>query len=203
MSTCHKALERAGVDPKQVAEIGIANQRETTVVWDKSTGKLIYNAIVWQDRCTAEYCSALRDAGQEPMITEQTGLLVAPYISATKLKWVLDTVEGARARATNDELLFGTIDCFLIWRITGETVHATDAIIAARTMLYDIRNGHWSADICDLLDIPMQMLPEENESAADFCTNKTDIFGGEIRICGVAGDQQAATLGKRAFSPGC
>lgn len=202
LQTCKSALQNAGLQPTQISAIGITNQRETTVVWEKATGKPISYAIVWQDRRTAAYCSTLRDADHEPMITEQTGLLADPYFSATKLKWILDHVEGARALAIKGDLLFGTIDSFLIWRFTGGAVHATDATNAARTMLYDIRNGAWSKDICDLLDIPMQMLPEVKDSAADFGRCKPDLFGGEIAICGVAGDQQAATVGQACFVPG-
>lgn len=202
IETCRAALKKAALRPEQVAAIGITNQRETTVVWDRVTGKPIYNAIVWQDRRTSAFCSMLRDAGHEPMITERTGLLADPYFSGTKLRWILDNVEGARARAENGELLFGTIDSFLIWRLTGGAIHATDATNAARTMLYDIGKGRWSSAICDLLDIPMQMLPEVKDCAADFGHCQADLLGGEIPICGVAGDQQAATVGQACFAPG-
>lgn len=200
--TCREAIERAGIPASEITAIGITNQRETTIVWDRNTGQPVHNAIVWQDRRTADYCRELRDAGHEPMFSDRTGLLVDPYFSATKLKWVLDNVEGVRARAENGELLFGTVDSFLIWKLTGGAVHATDATNAARTMLYDIRKGRWSRTICALFDIPMQMLPEVHDCAADFGVTRADLFGREIPICGVAGDQQAATVGQACFSPG-
>ena len=202
LATCNDALRNAGILAGQISAIGITNQRETTIVWDQTTGEPIYNAIVWQDRRTADQCCSLRDAGHGEMITERTGLLVDPYFSGTKLGWILDHVEGARARASNGELLFGTVDSFLIWKLTGGAVHATDATNAARTMLYDIRKGRWSKTICDLLDIPMQMLPEVKDSAADFGETNAAIFGVPIPICGVAGDQQAAAVGQACFEPG-
>nr|WP_325248130.1 glycerol kinase GlpK [Amylibacter sp.] len=200
--TCRAAIERAGISSADVAAIGITNQRETTVVWDKKTGAPVYNAIVWQDRRTADYCRDLRDAGHGEMISDRTGLLVDPYFSGTKLRWILENVDGARTRAENGELLFGTVDSYLIWKLTGGKVHATDATNAARTMLYDIRKGRWSSTICDLLGIPMAMLPEVKDCAADFGTTRADLFGREIPICGVAGDQQAATVGQACFKPG-
>ncbi|MFT4960678.1 MAG: glycerol kinase [Paracoccaceae bacterium] len=200
--TCREVIERAGIAATEIKAIGITNQRETTIVWDRVTGKPIHNAIVWQDRRTAEYCRTLRDAGHEPMFTDRTGLLVDPYFSGTKLKWILDHVEGARARAEAGELLFGTVDSFLIWKLTGGATHATDATNAARTLLYDIRKGRWSSTICKLLDIPMQMLPEVRDCAADYGQTRADLFGRQIPICGVAGDQQAATVGQACFEPG-
>ncbi|MCL4132986.1 UNVERIFIED_CONTAM: hypothetical protein GTU68_037154 [Idotea baltica] len=202
LSTCREVINRAGILPEQIASIGITNQRETVVVWDKKTGETLYNAIVWQDRRTADTCAELRDAGQEGMITERTGLLLDPYFSSTKLKWILDHVDGARARAQNGELLFGTVDAFLIWKLTDGKIHATDATNAARTMLYDIRKGQWSSTICKLLDIPMQMLPLVKDCAADFGNCRANVFGAEIPINGVAGDQQAATIGQACFEPG-
>jgi glycerol kinase len=202
VATCRTAIEQAGISPSQVAAIGITNQRETVIVWDRKTGAPIHNAIVWQDRRTADQCRALRDGGHEQMMTDRTGLLVDPYFSGTKLKWILDHVDGARERATNGDLLFGTVDSYLIWNLTGGAVHATDATNAARTMLYDIRKGGWSSTICELLDIPMQMLPEVKDCAADFGWARSDILGAEIPIFGVAGDQQAATLGQACFKPG-
>ena len=200
--TCRAAIERAGLAPEDITAIGITNQRETTVVWDKATGKPLHNAIVWQDRRTADTCAALREAGHEAMFTDRTGLLLDPYFSGTKLAWLLDNVEGARTRAEAGELLFGTVDSFLIWKLTGGKVHATDATNAARTLLYDIRKGRWSRTICDLLNIPMQMLPEVKDCAADFGVTRADLFGREIPITGVAGDQQAATVGQACFQPG-
>ncbi|MCP5085910.1 MAG: glycerol kinase GlpK [Rhodobacteraceae bacterium] len=199
---CRQAIERDHASSSDIAAIGITNQRETTIVWDKATGRAIYNAIVWQDRRTADYCRELKNAGHEPMVTEKTGLLLDPYFSATKLKWILDNIYGARARAAKGELLFGTVDSFLIWHLTGGKSHVTDATNAARTMLYDIRKGCWSSTICNLLDIPMQMLPEVKDSAAEFGVTRADLFGSEIPILGVAGDQQAATIGQACFEPG-
>ncbi len=201
-ATCRGVIERAGVGPSDIAAIGITNQRETTLVWDRTTGKAIHNAIVWQDRRTAEFCRTLKEAGHEEMVTERTGLLLDPYFSGTKLAWVLDQVEGARAKAKAGDLLFGTVDCYLIWKLTGGKAHATDATNAARTLLYDIRKGAWSEEICALLDVPMEMLPEVRDSAADYGSTRTDLFGREIPILGVAGDQQAATVGQACFKPG-
>lgn len=200
--TCRAVIEKAGLNIADVAAIGITNQRETTVVWDRHTGQAIHRAIVWQDRRTAEYCAQLRESGHEPMVTERTGLLLDPYFSGTKLRWILENVEGARGKATAGDLLFGTVDSFLIWKLTGGRVHATDATNAARTLLYDIRKGRWSATICDLLGIPMQMLPEVRDSADDYGHARADLFGREIPIRGVAGDQQAATVGQACFQPG-
>jgi glycerol kinase len=202
VSMCRAAIARANISAKQVSAIGITNQRETTIVWDKITGEPIHNAIVWQDRRTADYCQTLRDAGHGDMVTDRTGLLIDPYFSGTKLKWILDHVDGARERAKKGELLFGTVDCFLIWKLTGGKSHVTDATNAARTMLYDIRKGRWSQTICDLLDIPMEMLATVKDSADDFGKTQIDLFGVEVPICGVAGDQQAATVGQACFEPG-
>jgi glycerol kinase len=202
VGTCRAVIERAGIDAKHIISIGITNQRETTIVWNKETGQPVHNAIVWQDRRTADYCKSLRDAGHVDMFADRTGLLIDPYFSSTKLKWILDNVEGARAQAQRGELLFGTVDTFLIWKLTGGRVHATDATNAARTMLYDIRKGRWSQTICDLFDIPMGMLPEVKDSAADFGMTRPDLFGRAIPIMGVAGDQQAATIGQACFEPG-
>ncbi|MEL7258846.1 MAG: glycerol kinase GlpK [Pseudomonadota bacterium] len=201
-ATCRGVIERAGISATDIAAIGITNQRETTLVWDRTTGKAIHNAIVWQDRRTAEFCRSLKEAGHEEMVTERTGLLLDPYFSGTKLAWILDQVEGARAKAKAGDLLFGTVDCYLIWKLTGGKVHATDATNAARTLLYDIRQGTWSDEICALLDVPMQMLPDVRDSAADYGSTRADLFGREIPILGVAGDQQAATVGQACFKPG-
>jgi glycerol kinase len=202
LATSRAALDRAGIAASDVTAIGITNQRETVVVWDKATGVPIHNAIVWQDRRTADACRALRDAGHEAMINQRTGLLIDPYFSSTKLAWILNHVNGARDRAAKGELLFGTVDSFLIWNLTGGAAHVTDATNAARTMLYDIHKGRWSQTICDLLDIPMAMLPEVKDCAADFGVTQADLFGHPIPILGVAGDQQAATVGQACFSPG-
>ncbi|MFN3497843.1 glycerol kinase GlpK [Pannonibacter indicus] len=200
--SCRAAIERAGRTGRDIAAIGITNQRETTLVWDRSTGQPVYNAIVWQDRRTADLCRELKDEGHEAMVSARTGLLLDPYFSGTKLKWILDNVEGARARAEKGELLFGTVDSFLIWKLTAGAVHATDATNAARTLLFDIHKGEWSAEICELLDIPMGMLPEVKDCAANYGNARADLFGHEIPIMGVAGDQQAATVGQACFKPG-
>ena len=180
--------------------IGITNQRETTLIWDRETGVPIHRAIVWQDRRTADICASLRDQGLAGMVGSRTGLLLDPYFSGTKVKWMLDHVEGAREKARAGKLAFGTVDTWLIWKLTEGRVHATDATNAARTMLYDIGKGAWDADICAALDIPMGILPEVRDSAGDY--GVTRLFGGEIPISGVAGDQQAATVGQACFSPG-
>ena len=202
VATCRSAIEQAGLSAAQIAAIGITNQRETTLVWNRHTGQPIHNAIVWQDRRTADMCRALRDAGHEEMVKNRTGLLLDPYFSGTKLAWILNNVEGAREQANAGDLLFGTVDSFLIWKLTGGKVHATDATNAARTLLYDIRKGRWSSTICDMLDIPLALLPEVRDCAADFGASIPELFGGEIPILGVAGDQQAATVGQACFAPG-
>ena len=171
-------------------------------MWDRETGEPIHNAIVWQDRRTSEMCQALKAKGFEAEVTEKTGLLLDPYFSGTKLKWLLDNVEGARLRAKAGKLMFGTVDCYLIWKLTGGAVHATDATNAARTMLYNIREGKWDAEICARFDIPLDMLPEVRDCAADFGTTRADLFGKELPILGVAGDQQAATIGQACFGAG-
>ncbi|MDF3414785.1 glycerol kinase GlpK [Sulfitobacter sp. M57] len=202
VQTCRDAIAKAGLNAADITAIGITNQRETTVVWDAKTGDPVYNAIVWQDRRTADYCRSLRDAGHDTMITAKTGLLADPYFSGTKLKWVLDNVEGARERAQKGELLFGTVDSFLIWKLTNGAAHVTDATNAARTLLYDIHKGRWSQTICDLFNIPMQMLPEVKDCEADFGTTAPEHIGAALPILGVAGDQQAAAIGQACFKPG-
>jgi glycerol kinase len=199
VATVRAAIETAGAVAGQIAAIGITNQRETTIVWDRETGRPIHNAIVWQDRRTAEACGVLRQAGQERAIA-RTGLLLDPYFSATKIAWLLDHVEGARAAAQAGRLAFGTVDTFLLSRLTGGKLHATDATNAARTLLMDIRRGCWDAELCELFDIPAALLPEIRDCSGDFGT--TDLFGAPIRILGVAGDQQAATLGQGCVAPG-
>lgn len=196
------ALAKSGLKAPDIAAIGITNQRETTIVWDRVTGQAIHNAIVWQDRRTAALCDHLREQGHEDMIRARTGLLLDPYFSASKLAWLLEHVEGVRARAERGDLLFGTVDSYLIWHLTGGRVHATDATNAARTMLYDIRKGRWSTTLCALFNIPAVMLPEVRDCAADFGMTRSDLFGCEIPILGVAGDQQAATIGQACFAPG-
>ena len=199
-STCKAVLDKAGLGASDIAAIGITNQRETTVIWDAETGEPLHNAIVWQDRRTAQMCETLRGAGHGDQVTAVTGLLLDPYFSATKVKWILDQHEGSRARAAEGKLLFGTVDSYLIWHMTGGQAHVTDATNAARTMLYDIHKGAWSPEMCAMLDIPMQMLPEVRDCASDF--GVTELLGGQTPIFGVAGDQQAATIGQACFAPG-
>ena len=200
--TARAAIEKAGINATDIAAIGITNQRETTLIWDRATGQPIHKAIVWQDRRTADTCEALKAAGHEPMITARTGLLLDPYFSGTKVKWLLDHIPGARAKAVQGKLAFGTVYTWLIWNLTGGRVHATDATNAARTMLYNIATGSWDAEICALMDVPMSLLPEVRDCAADFGRTRADLFGREIPILGVAGDQQAATVGQACFHPG-
>ena len=202
IDTCKSALNQKSINPKKIAAIGITNQRETTLVWDKNTGEPVYNAIVWQDRRTAAHCEKLRKDGHEKRVTEITGLLLDPYFSSTKLAWILDNVDGARSKAEAGNLMFGTVDSYLIWHLTGRQSHVTDATNAARTMLYDIANGEWSTEMCDMLNIPIKMLPEVHDCAADFGMTSPEIFGVSIPIKGVAGDQHAATLGQACFEPG-
>ena len=200
LSTARAVLART--DIAKVAAIGITNQRETTLLWDRDTGIPIANAIVWQDRRTADICAALKGAGHEPMINVRTGLLCDPYFSGTKIKWLLDHTPGARAKADAGKLAFGTVDTYLIWHLTGGRVHATDATNAARTLIYNINTGTWDAEICALLGIPMSLLPEVKDSAAEFGVTDPSLFGRAIPIRGVAGDQQAATVGQACFQPG-
>ncbi|MDQ2067043.1 glycerol kinase GlpK [Xinfangfangia sp. CPCC 101601] len=201
-STARAALEKARLHGADIAAIGITNQRETTLLWDRATGQPLHRAIVWQDRRSAAICDTLREAGHEALITSRTGLLLDPYFSGTKLKWLLDEIPGARERAAKGELAFGTVDSWLIWNLTGGALHVTDATNAARTMLYNIATHEWDTEICALLDIPMQLLPELRDSADDFGRTRADLFGHEIPICGVAGDQQAASVGQACFEPG-
>ena len=202
LATSREAIAKAALRPADIACIGITNQRETTLIWDRATGKPIHNAIVWQDRRTAAACAALKERGLEPMISARTGLLLDPYFSATKVKYLLDTIPGARDLARAGRLAFGTVDSFLIWRLTAGKVHATDATNAARTMLFNIATQEWDAEICGFLDIPMAMLPEVRDCADDFGVTDPALFGAAIPITGVAGDQQAATVGQACFQPG-
>lgn len=202
LRTCREVIAKSNVAVSDIAGVGITNQRETTVIWDKATGQAIHNAIVWQDRRTSAFCQSLKSAGHETLVTETTGLLLDPYFSGTKVAWILDQVDGARVRAQAGELAFGTVDSWLIWHLTKGTSHVTDATNAARTMLYDIRKGQWSADMCDMLDVPMSMLPEVRDCASDFGVMDASILGVALPILGVAGDQQAATIGQACFAPG-
>ena len=200
LATVRAAMARAGADARNIAALGITNQRETAVVWNRATGRAIHNAIVWQDRRTADTCAALREGGHERKIAARTGLLLDPYFSATKIAWLLDHVEGARAAARQGRLAFGTVDSFLLWRLTGGRVHASDATNAARTLLFDIHRGEWDPELCELFNVPAALLPQVRDCASDFGT--TDLFGGTIRILGLAGDQQAAMVGQGCFAPG-
>lgn len=202
LATCRQALKKADLLATDIAAIGITNQRETTILWDKNTGKAIHKAIVWQDRRTSEYCGQLREQGHDPMITAKTGLLLDSYFSGTKIKWLLDNVPGAREKAVSGKLRFGTVDSFLLWRLTGGKEHSTDATNASRTMLYNIHDNCWDRDILNLLDIPTVLLPEVKDCSADFGLTDPTLFGVAIPIGGVAGDQQAALVGQACFQPG-
>jgi glycerol kinase len=199
---CKAALRKAGIDAGDLAGIGIANQRATTVVWERATGRAIANAIVWRDQRTAADCTALGKAGHAAMVSQRTGLLIHPYFSATKIKWLLDTIEGARDRARAGELAFGTIDSFLIYRLTGGRVHATDATNASQTMLFDIVTNTWDADLLELFDIPANVLPAVMDSADDFGRTDPIVFGAAVPIRGAVGNQQSALIGQACFTPG-
>ena len=196
------AIAKAGLSADQINAIGITNQRETVVLWDRATGKPVHRAIVWQDRRTADFCQTLKNGGHEALVQERTGLLLDPYFSSTKLAWLLQQVPNARERALKGELAFGTIDSFLLWHLTGGSVHATDATNASRTMLFDIHKQDWDDDLLELLDIPRTILPEVKDCSTVFGTTKADLFGAPLPITGIAGDQQAATVGQACFSPG-
>ncbi|PZF77358.1 glycerol kinase [Aestuariivirga litoralis] len=202
LATCRSALRKARAKPSTVKAIGITNQRETVVIWNRRTGKPIHKAIVWQDRRTAAFCAALKEKGLEPLFSKKTGLLLDPYFSGSKIAWLLDNVKGARQLAERGELAFGTIDCFLIWRLTGGKVHATDATNASRTLLYNIHTGAWDEELLRILGVPRSLLPDVRDCAADFGHSVAEHFGATIPICGVAGDQQAATIGQACFEPG-
>ena len=200
LDTAREAISKAGISAEQIASIGITNQRETTVLWDRQTGEPIHHAIVWQDRRTADLCDNLKTEGLEPMVSSKTGLLLDPYFSATKIAWLLDNVSGARDRAERGELAFGTMDSWLLWNLTGGKSHATDATNASRTLLYNIHSGEWDPELLKVFNIPPSVLPEVKDCAADF--GSTDLFGSPIAIMGIAGDQHAATLGQACFEKG-
>ena len=202
LSTARDALAKSGTAPGAIAAVGITNQRETTVVWEKATGRPLHKAIVWQDRRTAEMCDRLKVDGYEKLFTAKTGLLLDPYFSGTKLRWLLDNVEGLRARAEAGEVCFGTIDSWIIYKLTGGRAHVTDATNASRTLLYNIAENCWDDELLKILRIPRALLPEVKDSADDFGTVDPGIFGAAIPILGVAGDQQAATIGNACFEPG-
>jgi glycerol kinase len=202
LESCRSAIKQSKIDPNQIRAIGITNQRETTVVWDKETGMPIYNAIVWQDRRTSDYCQSLRSLGHESLVNQKTGLLLDPYFCATKIAWILDNVDGAREKANKGGLLFGTIDCFLMWRLSNQKIHSTDATNACRTLLYNIHEGCWDKDLLDLFNVPASMLPEVYDNAADFGVADESIFGSEIPIAASIGDQPSALVGQACFHPG-
>lgn len=200
LSVCRKIFETVPGEAAKIAAIGITNQRETTIVWDRKTGRPVYNAIVWQDRRTADLCAKLKGEGKEKIVAEKTGLLLDPYFSATKIAWILDNVEGARAAAERGELAFGTVDTWILWNLTGGRVHASDATNVSRTMLFNIVTQKWDEELLNLFNIPASILPEVRDCAADFGT--TALFGKSLVIGGIAGDQQAALIGQACFAHG-
>jgi glycerol kinase len=202
LATAREAIDRSGLGARGIAAVGITNQRETAVVWERSTGKPIHRAIVWQDRRTAEACACLKSDGAEDLVRRRTGLLLDPYFSGTKVSWLLDQLPGARARAERGELAFGTIDSFLLWRLTGGRVHATDVTNASRTLLFDIHRGQWDEELLRLIRVPRAMLPEVKDSSAIYGETAPGLFDQAIPIGGVAGDQQAALIGQACFEPG-
>jgi len=202
LAVCRAALADARITAADIACIGIANQRETTVIWDRATGAPVHNAIVWQDRRTAKRCAELRDDGLDAMVRARTGLLIDPYFCATKIAWILDSVDGARAQAEAGALAFGTIDTFMLWRLTGGRAHATDATNAARTMLFDIHAQDWDDELLRAFRVPRAVLPDVLDNTADFGVTGAGLFGHAIAVTGMAGDQQAAAFGQACFTPG-
>ncbi|MBE0600581.1 MAG: glycerol kinase, partial [Firmicutes bacterium] len=200
LAVMSEAKARLGADASQIAAIGITNQRETTIVWDKQTGKPVYNAIVWQCRRTAEYCDSLKAKGWTDTIRQKTGLVIDAYFSATKVRWILDNVPGARERAERGELLFGTVDSYLVWKLTKGRVHVTDYSNASRTMLFNIHTLAWDDEILKELEIPKSMLPEVKPSSYIYGKTDPEFLGGEIPIAGIAGDQQAALFGQCCYT---
>jgi glycerol kinase len=202
LAVCREALRKASEKRLKVVGIGITNQRETTLVWDRQSGEPVYNAIVWQDRRTADFCARLKADGWETEASARSGLLLDPYFSATKVKWILDQVDGARQRAETGELAFGTVDSYLLWRLTGGSVHATDATNAARTLLYNIHEQQWDDRLLELFQVPESMLPQVKDCAAEFGMTDPDLFGASLPVAGIAGDQHAAMIGQACFEPG-
>lgn len=202
LQVCRQVLQQAQLSAADIAAIGITNQRETTVIWDKKTGEPVYNAIVWQDRRTADFCKNLKEQGLEPEVSAKTGLLIDPYFSGTKIRWILENVPGVRSRAENGELAFGTVDTFLLWKLTGGREHKTDVTNASRTLLMDLHSLQWDASLLQMLDVPAALLPQIVPSSCEFGTTDADIFGSSILIGGMAGDQQAALIGQACFKPG-
>lgn len=201
-SVIAEAISKIDINGKNITAIGITNQRETTIVWDRDTDEPIYNAIVWQDRRTADYCDRLRAEGLVEMIRSKTGLILDAYFSATKIKWILDNVPGARKRAEQGKLMFGTVDSWLIWRLTRGEVHVTDVTNASRTMLYNIHTLEWDKELLELFDIPLSMMPEVKSSSEVYGYTTTTIFAHKVPIAGIAGDQQAALFGQMCIEPG-
>ena len=202
VETCRGAMREAGVTARDIVAIGITNQRETTLLWDRATGRPVHRAIVWQDRRTADLCASLKAAGHEPAVAAKTGLLLDPYFSGTKLTWLLASGAGVRDRAKRGELAFGTVDTYLLWRLTGGKVHATDATNASRTLLFDIHQGRWDDGLLKLLGVPRAVLPEVRDCSTAFGMTDPELLGGSIPICGIAGDQHAALIGQACFTPG-
>jgi glycerol kinase len=202
LATCRLALKNANLSATDIASIGITNQRETTIIWDRASGKPIYNAIVWQDRRTAEYCRQLKNDSFETMVQDKTGLLIDPYFSGTKINWILDNIAGAREKANNNELAFGTIDSFLLWRLTDGKSHKTDATNASRTLLFNIHTQQWDEELLKMLNVPVSLLPTVEDSSAFFGETEAELFGSSIPITGIAGDQQAALFGQACFEAG-
>ncbi len=202
LSVCKEVISQVPGSLKDIVGIGITNQRETTIVWDRSTGVPIYRAIVWQDRRTAKFCQELKNKGAEEVISDKTGLLVDPYFSGSKIRWILENVQGARAKAERGELAFGTVDCFLLWRLTGGASHATDATNASRTSLFNIHTQEWDDELLELFEIPRSMLPEVKDCSAEFGVTEKQLFGEALPVLGMIGDQQAALVGQACFTPG-
>ena len=202
LNTCRKVLDENNIQAKEIAAIGVTNQRETTLVWDRNTGETLYNAIVWQDRRTSEYCESIKSPSIETLINDKTGLLLDPYFSATKIRWILENITGAKEKAARGELAFGTVDTFLLWHLTKGTVHRTDATNASRTMIFNIHDQQWDKELLELFNIPPSMLPEVMDSSDDFGYTDSSLFGDEIPILGMAGDQQAALFGQACFEEG-
>lgn len=202
LSTCREVVTESKKRGGSIAGLGITNQRETSLIWNRTTGEVVYNAIVWQDRRTSDFCNQLKEDGYEPLITQKTGLLLDPYFSASKIAWMLDQNSNIRAQAEKGELAFGTIDSFLLWKLTDGKVHATDATNASRTMLYNIHENQWDEELLTLFKIPASLLPEVRDCASDFGQTDTALFGEAIEIAGIAGDQHAASIGQACFEPG-
>ena len=202
LETCHSAMRNAGASARDIVGIGITNQRETTLLWERATGRPVHRAIVWQDRRTADSCTRLKAAGHEKLFAAKTGLLLDPYFSGTKLAWLLANVPGAADKAARGELAFGTVDAYLLWRLTGGKVHATDATNASRTLIFDIHAGRWDDQLLQILAVPKSVLPKVLDSSAAFGMTDAELFGAEIPIYGIAGDQQAAMIGQACFAPG-